>query len=42
MRPKRNIQKNDKLPDEKYQNNKIDDKQCDERDQIGKIDQETN
>ena len=38
MRPQRNIQINDNIPDEKYQNNKTDDKKSDERDQIGTID----
>ena len=38
--PQRNIGINDKLPDEIYQKNKIDDKQSDEKNQIGKIDEE--
>ena len=39
MRPQRNIDINDKLPDEKYQK-KIDDKKSDEKNQISKIDKE--
>ena len=34
MRPQRNIEINDKIPDGKYQNNKPDDKKYDDRDQI--------
>ena len=37
MRPQRNIEINDKIPDEKYHNTKIDDKKSDERDQISTI-----
>ena len=40
VRPQRNIDTNDIIPDEKYQNNKIDDKKYDVRYQIGKIDRE--
>ena len=39
MRPQRNIDINDKIPDEKYQKNKIDDKKSDERNQIREIDE---
>ena len=42
MRPQRNIDINDKIPDQKYQNNKIDDKKSDERDQIWKIGKKNN
>ena len=38
MRPQRNIDINDKLPDEKYQK-KIDDKKSDEKNQISKFDE---
>ena len=34
MRPQRNIDINENIPDEKYQNNKSDDKKSDDRDQI--------
>ena len=37
MRPQRNIEINEKIPDEKYQNNKHDDKDSDDRDQIPTI-----
>ena len=37
MRSQRNIDINDKITDEKYQNNKIDDKKSNERDQIWTI-----
>ena len=37
MRPHRNIETNDKPPDEKYQNNKPYDKKSDDRDQIRTI-----
>ena len=37
MRSQRNIEINDKIPDEKYQNNNPDDKKSDDRDQIPKI-----
>ena len=37
MRPQRNIEINDKIPNEKYQNNKTADKTSDERDQVRKI-----
>ena len=40
MRPQRNIEINDKLPDERYQKNNIDDKKSDETNQISKIDTE--
>ena len=40
MRPQRNIEINNKIPDERYQKNKIDDKETDERNQISKIDTE--
>ena len=39
MRPQRNIEINDKLPDEKYQKKKIDDRKSDENNLIGKIDE---
>ena len=34
MRPQRNIEISDKLPDERYQKHKIDDKESDEKNQI--------
>ena len=34
MRPQRNIEINEKITDEKYHNNKTEDKKSDERDQI--------
>ena len=37
MRPQRNIDINDKILDEKEQNNKTDDKKSDDRDQIRTI-----
>ena len=37
MRPQRNIDINDIIPNEKYQNNKTADKTSDERDQVRKI-----
>ena len=37
IRPQRNIDINDRIPDEKYQNNKTNDKKSDERDQIRTI-----
>ena len=40
MKPQINIEINDKLPDERYQKNKIDDKQSDENNQVSKIDEE--
>ena len=40
MIPQRNIDINDKLPDERYQKNKIYGRQSDEKNQIGKIDEE--
>ena len=40
MRLQRNIEINNKLPDERYQKNKIDDKEYDEKKQISKIDEE--
>ena len=42
MIPQINIDINDKIPDEKYYNNKIDDKISDERDQISTIHKQTN
>ena len=42
MRPQRNIEINDKIPDEKYHNNKTDDKKSDERDQIRTIGKKNN
>ena len=41
MRQHRNIEINDKIPDEKYQNNKINENKSDERDQISTIDKES-
>ena len=40
MRLQRNIEINNKLPDERYQKNRIDDKEYDEKNQINKIDEE--
>ena len=37
MRPQRNIEINDKIADEKYQNNKTYDKKSDDRDQMRTI-----
>ena len=42
LRPQRNIYVNDKLTDERYQKNMIDDKESDERDQIIKNNEENN
>ena len=42
MRPQRNIEINDKITDEKYQNNEPDDKKSDDRDQIRKINKKKN
>ena len=40
MRPQRNIEINDKIPDKRYQENKIDDKESDKKNQISRIDEE--